>query len=399
MKITNKRSDLRLYFRPEDLYPVSSFISYCKDFGLKISEEELEYYDRNNLLLPAIWVNPGYAKFIKAFDKKKSKQVYIYPESLDEPNFTNPEKQTYYSSGGFNIDRSGDWLQGYIDEGLTFLPHKTTFKDWSSFTKQKHFVKDKSLVENTYIPFYSATQVYHLWFLVNNLQVSFKNDSIFSDKTVWTKRGEEIQNFAYQLANTFISPKSADYYKLASVLAEAKELIHYINKEEFEAYKSEYERSNDPKEAEREAEARVQFLLTSKKKEANSILKKYDLSAEQLANMRLMIMQTGTFSLSMLFKKRRRTYVKSIPERDLCEAEPAYNDTKYLNRLLEACGEKPETVKSLLLETQLDVCEVCGNQFKAIRGNQKVCPSDACQKERNRRYKANKRKSDPSYGR
>jgi SOS-response transcriptional repressor LexA len=48
------RAELQSPFRQQDLMPSNTFILYCKECGIDTDEHELELYDMDNLLIPAL---------------------------------------------------------------------------------------------------------------------------------------------------------------------------------------------------------------------------------------------------------------------------------------------------------------------------------------------------------
>lgn len=398
MKITHQRSDLEVKFRARDLLPVRNFISYCKDYGIKVNKDELEYFDRNDFMLPALWVNRGYSEMRKILDKNKNEWVYVHSDDLEQFDYDEIEPELYYSSGGFFIGES-NWLEPYEKAGMTKVPAREKFQNWNNYSEAEHFVKDKRLVENAFEPFYSKSQLYQLRFLTHNLQINLKNGALFGDDEQWKNRGHNIQQFMENLVNHFIKPKMPEYCKLVGVLADVKNMIIPINKEFYEAYNKSLEESEDSKDALRDAQARIEYLLGDKKKEAQNILERHSLTIEGLKDMRTMLLQAGTFSLDIKFKKRRKAYVKNIEEEVLIDSEDPYKDTAFINSFLVALGEKPQTVRQLLLETDYDVCKICGGNFEKTRKNQVTCGSSHCKKERNNQIRRDQRKINPKYGR
>lgn len=402
MKITHNKSDLQFYYRPRDLRTVSSFLSHCKDYGVRVSKDELEYFEKNNLLLPAVWVDRGYGEMRKILIRGEKEWKFVYLDDLDKFDYIDIEPDPYYSSGGFSLGND-HWLKDYQEAGMTLDPVQKEFRAWDTYSKGHYFIKDKQRVKDAYEPFYSVSQLYPLAFLANNMQVSFKYESLFGDDERWVKSGRNVASFMDNLVSHFISPKMPEYCKLISILAEIKELFTPINRAMYDAYEKELKESGDKKEARLQGQATADFMTQSIKGDALKLMKKHKLTAEELADMRPMLLQAGTFTLDSKFKKRRKAYVKHLEEEDLVDAEDPYNDTAFINRFLNVLIEdpkkqKPYTVKQLLLETNYSVCIVCGGNYIQRKKTQTTCGSDACKKERIRRYKIEKRKTDPKYG-
>src|SRR3989338_6659014 len=100
MTMTIKRSELEVAFLPRDLRTVSSFAKHCEEHGVKVSKEELEYYDEQNLILPALFLDRGYTELFKFLPEGGSEWKTAY--KIDQPKikYQKLDPQRYYASIG-----------------------------------------------------------------------------------------------------------------------------------------------------------------------------------------------------------------------------------------------------------------------------------------------------------
>ena len=136
------RYQMKPPYRQEDLLSISSFISYCKDRGVDTSREQLEYYDRYNLLIPIAHVN--------------------------------------FTYGGISSGRR-DWLIPYEKDRLVIYP-------WKEYQK----------IGNDFITFYSKYQIYTLAEIQKTSQIDLSESLLFDANIDWTKVGENIRNRVIQ---------------------------------------------------------------------------------------------------------------------------------------------------------------------------------------------------------
>ena len=307
MTMTIKRSELEVAFLPRDLRTVSSFAKHCEEHGVKVSKEELEYYDEQNLILPALFLDRGYTELFKFLPEGGSEWKTAY--KIDQPKikYQKLDPQRYYASIGLFMGNDG-WLDHYPNEDKK-IPARQKYVPWDTFTSWKWEVIDPKLLENGIEPLYSSQQLYPVAFITKNLQVSFKNRYLFRDAKSWAKTGGQVSAFMDELVDKFIRPRMAEYCVLINALVDIKDLMGPINLTIYKVYNDTLKLHGDEAKAAKEAKDERDFLFESKSKEAEAIIVKHNLSAERLSDMRTMLLEAGTFDLGWHAKKRREAYL------------------------------------------------------------------------------------------
>ena len=100
MKIT-QRKELQTPFLQPDLLPVADFIRYCRENGVDTDEEELEYFDKESLLVPALRVQLGRVEFKSVYARFEGKKQWrkVAVEDIKQVNAEKIGVKTYYDQG------------------------------------------------------------------------------------------------------------------------------------------------------------------------------------------------------------------------------------------------------------------------------------------------------------
>lgn len=391
-----KKSSLSIKYRQKDLLPVGSFISFCETYGIVTNKAELEYFEKQQLLLPAARVSRGYLEYRKILPEE-GEWSFVHKDDLKKVKYKEIESMPYYCSAGFSIT-SENWLDYYIKNNMVQDPALSKFRPWEEYGKYQTFTTNIELFEDDYEQFYSVMQIYPLAFLVKSMTVSFKDESLFATKEQWVKSGQHVSDFMNNLVDTFVRPKTKEYVRLINLIAEIKVLLSPINKRTSLHYKRQLKTTQDTKQAALEASDLRNQLFKAIGPRAKILIDSSGMSIEELSDKRLLILEAGTFSKSSKTFELRKAYLKKLSEEDLVDAENPYKDASFINRFLEILGEPYLESKQLLLSTRLAICEICASQFIRKKKNQVTCASPVCKRAHNRNYKKEKRKTNPRYG-
>ena len=125
------KGQLQVPFRERDLLTTDAFIRYCNDYGIKTDRDELEYFEKDALLLPAIRVFLGVAEFKRVLagvtGGGKQEWRYIPKEvarkAMSRRRGHKVDRRTYYSYGTLILGKPG-WLKRYRRMGLVSVPCK-----------------------------------------------------------------------------------------------------------------------------------------------------------------------------------------------------------------------------------------------------------------------------------
>lgn len=97
------REQLQPPFRQKDLLSVDRFIRYCRQYDIRTDKEELEFFDQENLLLPAVSVRREIASLKKIyadFDGKGVKEWrYVNNSDLHQFHYEEIDPAPYYDFG------------------------------------------------------------------------------------------------------------------------------------------------------------------------------------------------------------------------------------------------------------------------------------------------------------
>lgn len=110
------REQLAPSYRAKDLMTVSGFISFCKKHSVRTDRKELEFFDRQSLLLPACRVLYGCAEmsYIYAVFDNQSSPEWKYVPKGEEAGFSPIEidPQPHYMHCGISYGND-TWLNYY----------------------------------------------------------------------------------------------------------------------------------------------------------------------------------------------------------------------------------------------------------------------------------------------
>lgn len=145
---------------------VSKFCSYCRDHGVSTNKQQLELYDRFNLLAPALIVFYPIGTYQK-IHLDDGKEVYRTCRETSRKNI-------YYHPASIMIqgrifrkrDLSCDESAGEndaLDRYETFYPAQNSFKPWRTYSvKNQGFVKTKKELGHPAELYFSPEQIFPL---------------------------------------------------------------------------------------------------------------------------------------------------------------------------------------------------------------------------------------------
>lgn len=120
------------------LLPTSLFISYCKDRGIKISNEQLERFEELGIFYPVARVQyPKVKVKIEYVDDGKAYKEFGILKGGEEWTGDIIEE---YAGFWFNREYATDWLT----ENLLWEPSSKPFQPWETFKDEKYLKQVES---------------------------------------------------------------------------------------------------------------------------------------------------------------------------------------------------------------------------------------------------------------
>ena len=399
------RAKLQPPFRQRDLRSLSDFIRYCRDRGVDTSEKQLEYYEKEGLLLPAVRINRGFVEYRKVLVEHEGKLDwgFVSKARIDRRKYKDIDRLTYYGYG--SIVRDGnDWLDEYKRRGLVEYPAEAEFREWTVYKgiwpRRSSYFTEKPLPE--YETFYSKYQMFPLKQIQGGLRIIVMDQALFVNDAEWADIGKIRRMFV--AAPEVLQKVVLRYYEILSLLNGVLTLLDQMERSGQATYESSLEdwdketEIGKRSEASRDAWATV-ALEKSKKThgEAKVLLAKSGLSTDAVVERReeFAILGYQADPIQPLFQ-----HMKHIPrgERDrvsgayrfACEC---YDIADQLGWFLELLGQKQTSLEEMLPGlSRYSVCPYCRRYFVPGRRNQQTCGANDCVKAHKNSWKREMRK-------
>ena len=194
----NELIALQVPFLQEELLPISSFISYCKDNGVDTDQEELEYFAREELLLPAVRVISGTVEYKKIFASfnEKDEWRHIFADDLSKFKVKALDPKRYFGVGSLHYG-SQDWMEWYTEHDMIRYPSKEGYIPWSTFevnrddTEASIFGNDRERYINASELMYSKHQIFPLKDVKTYRTLMVRNAALFRTPNNGQRRGRK----------------------------------------------------------------------------------------------------------------------------------------------------------------------------------------------------------------
>ncbi len=399
MKIT--QPELQTPFLQPDLLTVSSFTSYCRDNGILTDERELEYFDKERLLIPAARVLMGvveYKRIYADFDGTKEWR-YVFADDLDKFEVKKLDPKTYYDQGalvqsmpglgnvrGFHFGNDG-WMDWYSERNMVTYPAKEGYLPWSKLRNPdapsgQMFGDDPKLYEEVSQLMYAKHQIYLLKLIQNRRTIKVKNEGLFRTPESWLEAGNMITKlYSESESNERIQKMVSDWNHFFSFLMEVRRLRlgkhAYINKVIEDEYKTYKDIQENPEEAEADARSAGAVYDSNITADAKKLPLKYSLKIEDIEHWRYRLLEHGSFGVGSR-SRQLRPYVTLVSNQLLAKTEDAYRLVNELCWFIELIGGRSLTAKELILNSMGETCRFCGKSFESSRRTQVTCGDPVC---------------------
>lgn len=198
----NKYIEEELYLQNKPL-KTDKFIEFCKNRGVITTEGELEFFEKERLLLPILRIEhpvvcEEWIEFLK--NGKKVCRPIIFGLEEDELFIRGYYVQKYFK--GYSFEHlNTDILRQLLKDGYLFDPSTEPFKKWSSF-KGKELDYDSEKI----VSFYSVFQLY--WLILLKESFSF-NMNLAGNNIIVSSSLERLNGF--RMSSNLIITEFADF--------------------------------------------------------------------------------------------------------------------------------------------------------------------------------------------
>ena len=383
---SRKRSELQPPFRPQDLLSVDQFIPHCQERGITTSKRQLEYYDRKNLLLPAVRVNLGFVEYRRILIKVDGRKVWQFasPDDVQAIEYEEIDQRPYYGHGTISSG-SRDWLKRHDDRGLVEYPAGSRFRQWNRYKAKQRYATSLKALGKEYALFYSKDQIFPLRHIQESLVWQVRDAMLLADEEAWAQLGQRLRR-AFAARHLPIQEQVLKYYETFSLLTDVLALLDQIWERANEEYKLSFRRHRRSKEAEADALFRWHEEEHGCASEARKILRESCLAKDEIEKRRKEFVDLGR---SLDPTLRWFDYLDDIPGEALDRSTgqykfvlECYRVAEQLRWLLERCGRKQPSLSALLNGgSDYRICPYCEDYFEVGNVRQKTCLKSECIKD------------------
>lgn len=370
-------------------------------------EEELEYYDKQSLLVPAVRVQRGRVEFKKVYARFDGKKQWRLVAVEDVPA-VKPEKigkKTYYDQGslitsapidkvlgGFHYGNDG-WLDWYEKRGMVHYPADEEYRPWETFEGDRHFATKPEGFNEVSEMMYSKLQIFPLKYTRDSRTITISNEALFRTPLEWKHAGQKMtEYFTKVVTDELVREENAVWCRHIGFICEISKLRVAKLKAKHEAYYQAKANFDEETAQEEVADINANYETDNDLKSvAAKLMKDYGYSLTDVENIRFKIMKLGSFDYTFS-QNPRREYIARLDDQILMDTEPLYGWAQILSWFIDFAGGTPLTVKQVLLNQRKPTCTVCGKHFDPKRRTQVTC-SPACAKKHSLAYKKEARKT------
>lgn len=409
---------LQTPFLQPDLVTVSSFISYCRDNSVLTDKAELEYFDKEQLLVPAVRVLMGvvrYRHILADFDGREEWR-FVYLEDLGKFKYKKLDPKTYYGRGalvqsvpglgevrGFHFGNDG-WMDWYANHKMVRYPSNDGYIPWKRFQEPykegKPFGSNPKLYEEVSELMYAKHQIYPLKFIKNRRTLKVVNQGLFRTPEAWSKAGNMITKiYSEGESNGRLQQQVKGWNRFFDFYMDIRRLRNGKNEKISEVYKQAMDgNGGNHTEAAADAWSAGQLYDKTAKEKAKQIAARHKFSVQDIEDWRYQILGHGSFGTGSRSRKLRN-YVAQIDNSLLNKTEDAYAIVNELSWFIELLGGTGITAKQLVLNSMGDSCKYCGKHFESTRITQVTCGAEECKKKQRNEHKRQDRRLKKARGR
>ena len=361
-------------FRPDDLLHVEAFISHCTKRGVRTDREQLEFYDEEAILLPAVRVE----------QTPKTAAPLKEPVEIKRPK---DFKKTLVPAEDNECPIS-EWLPEYLESGRAERPSDTVFRAWAPASFMT-FVDERGKVSatsrDTEALYYSRYQLISLRAIQPRLTAKLQDRVLFGTDEEWRKLGRAVRN-SFAGAKEKARETVSDSYRYLLVLTAIHEILDQRARVAARDCNENLKKGCTRREAFRDAVASFDDPLDREEKVSiQNALSAANLSCEDLDNFRVRLYLDSRSS-------GPRHEVPCLQE----VRNQILDNTPYSYRFLRDCDELAGQLTWVLTRLKYpqrslrefglgygeqQVCPYCEEAFKPRSNRQRTCGSKGCKKD------------------
>lgn len=383
-------------FRQQDLLRVSEFIEFCGQRGIRTDENELEYLEKEGLLLPAVRVNPGHLKRKRVLVRtRRGLQWQFWPEQdIPALKYKRIDRRAYYAYAPV-LKSTDNWLSEYEKRGMVLYPPKCRFRKWKYYRGRvvKRHEYWATVPPKRYEVFYSQFQIFPLKRVKQALTIRISGRLLLGGDKTWLRFGRETRSVFANVPGA-LRRIVLQYYEtiqlLQDILDLQDEVVRAIEAEYNDSLTGYRKDSYTNKEAEQAAleDARDEAIVQEKDvipRRTRAILKKSELTIREVEARRRDFVN---LSLSVDPIGSLLPYMERIPADYLERCRGDYKFARDCHRVvdqlgwfLEKLGQRvPSLQKMMIGREKFKICPYCEEYFEPKRRNQVTCGKKACKR-------------------
>lgn len=364
------RLEMQPPFRARDLLGLDSFIIHCDQLGILTGKRQLEYFDREGILLPAVRVNPGYSSFTDERDGQK-----------------------YYRNRPFSYGRKG-WLERARKEGLTDYPAETEFSDW--FKRGLVVATRPGDLNKPYLRFYARNQCFAMRAIQPILTTTIHDPRCAVDERDWIDLGRRIRN-ALPLRLLTAQKTILQHYKWMKLMNRVADIRDDVTRRGADFLQRELDGGDAESDAKKTAKSHIKSLEARKcPPKLRGIIAESGFSKSELKGLHN---QFAHSSREVDPNYQWPGYVESLPEALRSEARDHfrlageyYDLATSVEWVLSIIGAAPRPTRDLLAgSAQSRYCVICTKRFKPRNRRHCTC-SEKCSRKNRNKQKRDQRK-------
>jgi hypothetical protein len=394
-------------FGPRDLLRADQFVRYCTDRGILTDRDQLEFYDKHDLIVPAVRISHGYVpqRRILIPDGGKLEWRFIFASDLATFSPREVDPHTYYDFDTIST-RPPDWVARYEEIGRLIYPSRQTFLPRSVplLLRGDDYPTSLEDLGEQHEDFYARNQCFALREVQSRMVVEVRDQTLLMDDESWVKAGRNLRS-GIEGSLGYIQESVLSHHRFMALMNAIHDMLGEMYAEAgltFEASLDQEPRGEEnvdglpPAEFQRKAK---QETKKEARRDARDSIRLYERETAP-TQMRKVIAECG-YSIEDVRRERQRAahlasecdptyrwteFTERVPTDLVQEARGDYalaleyyrivNELEWVLRML---GDKPPTLKKLLVGfDSAGRCLVCGQSFQRKRRTWVTCGSATC---------------------
>lgn len=387
-------------FRARDLLHSTRFISFCSERGVRTTREQLEFYDKHALVLPAVRISRPYVPYRKILISHEGRPQWrlIFADDLNEFSPLKVDPKTYYDFGAVTCS-SDERLAQCEKDGMISYPARDKYQPWKEdlMVRRNELPTSLKALGEGFADFYSRSQCFTLKEVQSRMVLEVRDAALFMDDAAWQGVGRKLRQGA-EGSIKYVQDAIISEYRLMQFMDGIRDVLDDISAEAGAAFAASLEdqRTMDPedrartspaefrREAGRDARSSVQlFEMETAPDRVRSTMAKCEYSIDDVRKARERVANQAR-ELDPTFEWTE--FTSQIPSELLARTRghyrlvlDYYQIVEELGWALRMLGDQPPSLKKLLVGADAHrVCVICGTQFLRKRTTQVTCATKSC---------------------